>query len=665
MAEDMILIDGTSFFYTEADGNIDGVGSQGFFFEDVRHLSRWRLTVDGSIPDLVSAKRVDYYTGRIVLTREDVGVAVRRDRFAADGLHEDIVLENRTGEAKVVRLDLHFGSDFADVREATQAEISRAGRSSVSVAARSVTLTKVRRGYERGTRISFSRSGTLTRDRARFEVKLPPRGSWHLCVDVEPIAQGTRHSALLRCNSFGQPEPHMPVSTAQWLARAPQLETDDSALRSAYTRGLHDVAALRLRPTPELGWMVPAGGIPWFMTFFGRDSLLTSYMLLPFSPDLAQATLNALAERQAQEWDDFADAEPGKILHELRRGTLANLGEIAPLYYGSHDSTLFFLIVLDEYERWTGDTKLVRALEPAARAALAWLEGPADRDRDGYLEYETRAPDNPAHLENQGWKDSGDAIVDARGRQSPRPHATCELQGFAYRARLAFARLARDIYGDAETADRVEADAADLKERFNRDFWLPRKRQFALALDGRKRPADALASNVGHLLWAGIADEAHARTTAKGLLSDGMFSGWGIRSLSADEAAYDPLSYHRGSVWPHDSMLGAHGLRRAGFPKEAATVVQGVLHAAAAFTSELPELFGGYPRDATGLVVEYPGAMRPQAWAGAAVLHALRVLLGLEVEGGELRVDPKLPRGMAPFELRGVRFRGKRIDLST
>ena len=326
---------------------------------------------------------------------------------------------------------------------------------------------------------------------------------------------------------------------------------------------------------------------------------------------------------------------------------------------------MFFLIVLDEYERWTGDRKLVRALEPAARAALAWIEGPADRDRDGYVEYKTRAENNPAHLDNQGWKDSGDAIVDARGRQAPRPHATCELQGFAYRARLAFARLARDVYRDAANAERVEREAEELRERFNRDFWVARKRQFALALDRDKRQVDALASNVGHLLWTGIADESKAATTARALRRDDMTSGWGIRSLAASEVAYDPLSYHRGSVWPHDSAIVAHGIRRAGFPGDAGDIVREIFEAAAAFESQLPELFSGYPRDATGLVVEYPGAMRPQAWAGAAVLHGLRVLLGLEVENGELRVDPKLPRGLEPFALRGLYFRGKRLDVTS
>jgi glycogen debranching enzyme len=666
VAEDLILIDGTSFFYTEADGNVDGHHHEGFFFEDVRHLSRWRLTLDGQIPDLVSAKRVDYFSGRIVLTREDIGIAVRRDRFAADGIHEDIVLENRTDERKRVQLDIHFGSDFADVRAATEGETVRAGKRDVALGPRSVTLSSNRRGYTRGTRIGFSRRpGELSSERARFEVTLAPGATWQVCVEVEPITEGKRHPALLRCGSFGAPEPHMPVPIKQFLGEAPELETDDPDLAKAYGRGLHDVGGLRLRPTPDLEWMVPAGGIPWFMTLFGRDSLITSYALLPFAPELAAATLHALAERQATEWDDFADAEPGKILHELRRGTLANLGEIAPIYYGGHDSTMLFLIVLDEYERWTGDRALVRELEGAARAALAWIDGPADRDRDGYLEYETRAPDNPAHLDNQGWKDSSDAIVDSKGRQAPRPHATCELQGFAYSARLALARLARDVYRDADLAEHAERDAAQLRRRFNRDFWIPAKRQFALALDRDKKQVDAFASNAGHLLWSGIADAPKARATVQALMRDDMRSGWGLRSLSAREKAYDPLSYHRGSVWPHDSVLIAHGMRRAGYAEEAAQIVRDVLDAAAAFTSELPELYSGYPRDETGLVVEYPGAMRPQAWAGAAPLLGLRVLLGLEMEDGQLRVDPRLPAGMQPFVVRGLRVRGKRVDVAS
>jgi glycogen debranching enzyme len=420
---------------------------------------------------------------------------------------------------------------------------------------------------------------------------------------------------------------------------------------------LTDLAALRFRPGDDLAWSPPAAGLPWFMALFGRDSLIAGYQALPFHPELAGSALRALAALQAGERDDFADAEPGKLPHEVRRGELAATGEWPSPYYGSHDVTPLFLIVLDEYERWTGDTELVRELEPAARAALAWIETGGDPDGDGYLEYRTRSP---VGLRNQCWKDSWNSIRFADGRLATPPIATCEIQGYAYAARRALARLARQVLDDPALADRLEGEATDLRRRFNADFWNERRGHFALALDGGKRQVDAMTSNAGQLLWTGVVDDEHAEGLVKRLLAADMDSGCGIRTMSATDAAYNPIEYHNGTVWPHDTALIAEGVRRYGHPEQASRLAFGLLEAAAAFAYRLPEVFAGYDRAGTGMPVEYPTACRPQAWAAGTPLLALRTLLGLEAAGGRPRTDPCLPDGLAELAIQPASSRGGR-----
>src|SRR5215831_11934006 len=655
MEDRLIIVDGATFVFSSRNGDVAADRPEGFFYEDVRHLSRWSLTLDGKPLAPLTSRVVDHFSARFVGAKEgdpQPTVSVVRDRFVAEGLHEDIVVTNHAPERQTVRLQLSFGCDFADVLEAQREGTVRRGRYSSETGARLVTLWQNRNGRRRGTAIRFRRRPRLERDRAVFDLRLEPGESWDTCVDVMPVIGRRCVQPLLGCKSFGKKAPELPMSQDEWVERSPELDADWDPLRRIYRQSLLDLAALRIRPRERhLRHAMPAGGLPWFMTVFGRDSIIAAYEALPFRPELARATLHALADLQATAWDDFADAQPGKIPHEVRRGMLAALGEIPRVYYGTHDATPLFLILLDEYESWTGDREFIRDLEPTARAALAWLEGPADLDGDGYLEYLKRS-DSPAALDNQCWKDSDDSIRFADGRQAEPPIATCKIQGYAYDARLRTARLLREIWRDAETAQRLERDAADLKERFNRDFWLSRPGHYAIALDRDKQPVDSLTSNTGQLLWTGIVDERRADRVVARLLRRDMLTGWGVRSMSARATAYNPLEYHNGTVWPHDTALIAEGMRRYGFRDEAARLFEALLHAAECFGDQLPEVFAGFPRDRTEAPVEYPGARKPQAWAAGAPLLAIRTLLGLDARGGKVRRSPHIPHSLGRIRLR-------------
>jgi glycogen debranching enzyme len=666
-AEELIILDGSTFWYSDANGDHEAREHEGFFYEDVRHLSSWHARVNGADLEPLTSRRVDYFSARIVCkTKEDrddaIPVSIRRDRFVTEGAHEDIVLENLKSEPQDVQLELRYSCDFADVLEAQEGG-NGAGRTWEEASARTVTLWHDRDGYRRGTVLSFNRKGQVTKDRASFRVRLGPRAIWKLCVDLTPVVDGDRRPPLLRCDGFHKHAKKMPMSLEEWLDDVPILETENFAVTRTYRQSILDLAALRFRPNIlSIKWAMPGGGIPWFMTAFGRDSLIAAYETIPFHQEFAQATLEALAEMQATEWDNWRDAEPGKIMHELRRGILAKTGRIPHTpYYGTHDATMLWLILLDEYERWTGDAKFVARMEQHARAALGWLEGPADLDGDGFLEYRKRS-DSKHALDNHCWKDSDDSIVFAHGGRASPPIATCELQGYAYAARLRTARLMREVWNDVETARRLEEDAAALKKRFHKAFWVTGRGHYALALDGDKRQVDAMTSNTGQLLWSGIVDAERADSVVRRLMRDDMFSGWGIRTLSADDAPYNPLEYHNGTVWPHDTALIAEGLRRYGFHEEAGKLCHAILDAAEAFGNQLPEVFSGFERDETNVPIEYPGALKPQSWAAGAPLLALRTLLGLDVVDGELRARPHVPDDLAPLKIRRVGFRGRYVD---
>ena len=397
------------------------------------------------------------------------------------------------------------------------------------------------------------------------------------------------------------------------------------------------------------------------MTLFGRDSIFTSLQALPFAPALAATTLRELALRQGTHVDDFHDEDPGRILHELRYGEMTAFEERphSP-YYGSADATPLFVVLLDEYERWTGDTKLVRELELEARAALRWIDEHANLQGNGYIAYRRR--NEVTGLENQCWKDSWDSISYRDGTLPGFPRATCELQGYAYDAKVRGARLARRIWRDDGLADELERQAADLKRRFNHDFWVEDGEYFAVALDADGQQVDSLTSNNGHLLWSGIVDTPKAKAIAHHLTGERLFSGWGVRTLATGEGRYNPIGYHVGTIWPFDNSFIAWGLRRYGFKEASARVAAGILEAAHFFDGRLPEAFGGYPREMTKYPVQYPTACSPQAWSTGAPLLLLRTMLGLEPVGDQLVVDAALPSTIGRLEVLDIPGRWGRVD---
>jgi glycogen debranching enzyme len=667
MSSDSIsILDGSTFIVSDRRGDIEAAPDQpqGLFYRDTRFLSRWVLTVNGAPLDVLSTDETAYSSAQFFLfpptgtIYENPTLSVIRKRMVGDGFHEDVAVLNHAREPVDVELRLEAGSDFADLFEVKDA-LAKKGELYRSAQPDKLVLGYRRDRFVRETHVASSQPDVEISEKGLlFRLRLEPQSEWSTCLEVSVVID--KPIKIKYGHGEDHPKPNMRLSLEEWLERAPALDSDHDELGHVYRKSLTDLAALRFYSELYPEASLPAAGMPWFMTVFGRDSLITSYQALPFSPELARTSLLVLGARQGKRVDPFRDEEPGKILHEIRFGELTSFGERphSP-YFGTADATPLYPVLLDEYERWTGDADLVRELEAPARAALDWIDRYGDRDGDGYVEYE-RALESG--LENQCWKDSWNSILFKDGSLAKLPRATCEIQGYVYDAKRRAARLARKFWHDEELAERLEREAAELRARFNEDFWMPEREFFAVALDGDKRQADSITSNPGHLLWSGIVDEDKAALVVRHLMDGSMFSGWGIRTMAVGEGAYNPIEYHCGTVWPHDNSIIAAGLARYGYREEAARVVSGILDAARYFEYRLPEAFAGYPRERTSFPVQYPTASSPQAWATGTPLLFLRTILGLEPSGDELVVDPWLPAGIERVELRGVPGRWGRAD---
>jgi glycogen debranching enzyme len=671
MNDDLVkILDGNTFVVSDSRGDIEAslTDPTGLFSFDSRFLSRWILTVDGQRLNPLSVDDLQYFESRFFLVPGtgtvyvDAKLSVIRRRAVGDGFHEELTILNHDEGPVDLTVRIEAASDFADLFEVKDA-LEKKGRYSTRVARGQLLLGYERGSYGRLTTISASAPAKLDKKGLTFAVRIESQGSWTTDLDVVTAASaGGTYVRPKYERGERRARPNMGRSLERWLDDAPRLESDLDSLKATYRRSLVDLAALRFSP-PVVGGgkSLPAAGLPWFMTMFGRDSIFTSLQALPFTPELAATTLTALGNWQGSRSDDFRDEDPGRILHEMRYGELTAFEERphSP-YYGCADATPLFVVLLDEYERWTGDRRLVRDLEREARAALAWIDEYADLMGNGYISYQRR--NEETGLENQCWKDSWDSISYHDGRLPGFPRATCELQGYAYDAKLRGSRLARLVWKNPELADELERQAADLKRRFNRDFWVEDGEYFALALDNEGKQVDSLTSNNGHLLWSGIVDKSKAKAVAGHLMGPRLFSGWGVRTLAEGEGRYNPIGYHVGTVWPFDCSFVAWGLRRYGFKEEAARIAAGILDAAEFFDGRLPEAFGGYERGVTKYPVQYPTACSPQAWSTGAPLLLLRTMLGLEPVDDHLLVDPALPGSIGLLALLDIPGRWGRMD---
>lgn len=657
------ILEGNTFVVSDKRGDIEASATDptGLFSFDTRFLSKWVLTVNGQRLNPLSTDDLHYFEARFFLVPGtgtvyvDAKLSVIRVRAVGDGFHEELSILNHQDKLVELQVRIDAGSDFADLFEVKDA-LKKKGTYRNRIERGRLVLGYQRETYERATLISATKPAEIDKDGLTFKVRIEPHGQWTTELQVV-TDMGALEVALPDIRG----RPSMARGLEKWVGKAPQLESSAESLKTTYQRSMIDLAALRFSPVIAAGDSLPAAGLPWFMTMFGRDSIFASLQALPFMPELAATTLRVLGAWQGSRVDDFRDEDPGRILHEMRYGEMTAFEERphSP-YYGSADATPLYVVLMDEYERWTGDSKLVRDFEPQARAALNWIDEYADLQGNGYVSYQRR--NEETGLENQCWKDSWDSVSYHDGTLPGFPRATCELQGYAYDAKVRGARLARRFWHDPEFAGKLEKEAVDLKRRFNRDFWVKDRGYFAIALDTDGRQVDSLTSNIGHLLWSGIVEKSKARSVVRQLMSAQLFSGWGVRTLAEDEGRYNPIGYHVGTVWPFDNSIIAWGLRKYGFKEEAARVAEGILGAAQFFDGCLPEAFGGYPRHMTKYPVQYPTACSPQAWSTGAPLLLLRAVLGMEPAGDNLVVDPALPTSVGWLELLDIPGRWGRID---
>ncbi|MGN9806155.1 amylo-alpha-1,6-glucosidase [Micromonospora sp. L32] len=645
----LAVLSGPTFMYSDQSGDVPPGSIGGLVHLDTRLLSGWVLTVNGARLLVLRAETIDHYSAQYVLTNPELpglppdSMGIRRLRYVGDGFHERVEMFSFRPEPVRVQLRLAVAADFADLFEVKSVVRDRSARITRDHQPGELCFSYAGDGFGAETRVRCSvPADRLEGDELVWDFTLPSREGWKVDLHV-PLPPGLGVVEPVRGDIADVIHRRADDPLRRWTVERAVLTSDNPALERTARRSRDDVSALRLDlEVKGQRIMLPGAGLPWFLTVFGRDTLITAYQTLVAGPALAKGALLGLARLQGNECDDFTDEEPGKILHEVRSGELTRTGTkpYGP-YYGTADATQLWLILLSEYWRWTRDDETVRMLRENALAALRWIDEYGDRDGDGYVEYATRSPEG---LGNQCWRDSPDGVCFADGRIPVLPVATCDLQGYTYDAKMRLAELADWPLADRGLARRLRADAADLYERFNRDFWIPeRGGYYAVGLDGDKNRIDSKTSNMGHLLWSGIVPPDRAEAVVRQLMSDDMFSGWGIRTLSREERLYNALGYHLGTVWPHDNSLAALGLVRYGYREEANRICVALIEAAEQFDYRLPEAMSGFDRERLLFAVPYPTACSPQAWAAGTPLALIRAMLDLQPVDGRLTVNPDIP----------------------
>ena len=664
----LTILEGSTFCICDDRGDI-ATETSGLFAHDTRFLSRLVLRVGGSTPLLLSSGRVEHFRAAFYLRNGTAtglprdAISIARERFIGTGMQERITLRNESPEPLEVDVSLEAEADFADIISVKLHDFSLGdpelaqplpapAPTSYDEASRHVSIVDPR--GDLGTRLMFSKAGAFEGNAMTYALTLEPHERWDLSVDVHPYLD----EELETFEQLDEERETASDGVAAWTLRVPRVRGGWESLRRSFDRSIDDLAALRMR-TGESRRPLFAAGMPWFMTVFGRDTAITSLQTLLLGPEIAVGALDALTELQAREEDPSIDAEPGKIVHEVREGRCAEFW--FPRYYGSIDSTPLYLVLLAETWRWTDDASFAQRMREPAMLALEWIDRYGDRDGDGFVEY-SRMVDSG--LANQSWKDSGDSQRFQDGSFAEAPIAAVEVQGYVYDAKRGLAEIAREVWRDQELADRLEREAEELRTRFDEAFWVEERGGFyALALDGQKRRVDSRSSNMGHLLWSGIVPPERVSKVVDQLLSEELWSGWGIRTMASDAAAFNPISYHNGTVWPHDTSLAAWGLARHGYTAEARRIGRALIEAAAHFDWSLPEVFAGYARDETPFPIAYPTAARPQAWAAGTPILLVRVLLGIEPDRVRQRlistVTDELPSWLDGLRIEGVRAYGR------
>lgn len=662
------ILHGTTFALSAASGDMDGTRPHGFFFRDTRFISGWRLRINGKDTEPLVGTALDPYkamfVGRLAANslENESHVLVERHRSLDGGLVERIVLHNYSTSEFAATLVLEAAADFADlfdvkagIRRSPGGSLSHTGQGALKFTGR---ISGHRLDVEIRDPQATPRSGGL-----EYNIVLPPQGEWATEVVVDPSIDGQ--------GPDGDPPMGLAPGAATlpaarqkaWTERIPVAKVEHRGVGETLQTSREDLGSLRIFDPENNDRVVVAAGAPWYMALFGRDSLLASFMSLPVDSSLALGTLQTLAERQGRRINPQTEEEPGKILHEVRLGSSPSQElDGTGAYFGSVDATPLFVTMAGELTRWGVGGETLQRLMPAVDAALGWIESHTAGDPDGFLTYQRSTPTG---LANQGWKDSWDGITFADGTVAQAPLALCEVQGYVYTAYLSRALIAQQA-GDVETMRNYASKARALKDAFNEKFWIPGKQYLALGIDKDRRQVDSCASNMGHSLWSGIVDRDKAPHVARALMAPEMFTGWGVRTLSSRMKAYNPASYHNGSVWPHDNALIAGGLMRYGFVAESQRIAVALMEAAEELEGRLPELFCGLDRGTHPVPVPYPTSCSPQAWAAAAPMHLMRLMLRFDpvLTSGKLMLSPVLPPEWGEIQLHNIAVGKDRISIT-
>jgi glycogen debranching enzyme len=662
----IVINDGSTFLVTDSDGAIDENLAQGFFVRDTRLISYYEISLNRQPLELLASSNINHhsalyeYTNRQTpalngnLPRGCLLVSVRRD--IGRGMHEDIDIVNHHPEGIVFQLMLAIRSDFADIFQVKSNQLLPRGEITTTWENHVLTTEYRYKSFYRGLIVTPTNISSLPRyanGRLMFDIVLAPGEKWHLCLNFTALDDGEVLTPQHTCiNEF--------VSEAgkvreDFLQEATQLKSPNADVVEFYNQALVDMGALRIKvqKNGENFWM-PAAGIPWFMAVFGRDSIIASLQSLAIAREFACGTLIQLTALQATEIDDWRDAQPGKILHEYREDELSRLHQLPYTpYYGTVDATPLWIITLGEAYRWNASIEMLEECREPLEKALTWIDKYGDFDSDGFVEYQTRSP---LGLRNQGWKDSGDAIVYPDGKLVEPPIALCEVQGEVYRAWQSAAAI-YDVLGDRQLAQQLRQKAEDLYQHFNDYFWMEEEGFYCLGLDDSKQQIKSIASNPGQLLWTGIVPKERAGRLVERLFQTDLWCGWGVRTLSANHPAYNPISYQRGSVWPFDNSFIALGLKKYGYHRQVNQIAEGIFAAARYFEAgRMPELFGGIERRDDNFPIPYTDANIPQAWSAGSIFLLITTMLGLVADAPQqrLRVCPVLPKWLPSLELTNV-----------